>query len=127
MLNTFAIILSVITVPTLVLALVWLYNRRMLVLANLLLSLIFFLARSSIIYYTNPINNPAIRENREALNIIRDSFLWLLGWVAISGAVFLVAEVMVPFIHRHFIIVRTPPGLPDKVVKITDDRERRRA
>lgn len=126
MLNTLAIILSAIAVPALVLTLVWLFNRRMLALANLLLSLTFFLARSSIIYYTNPITNPAIRENREALNTIRDSFLWLLGWVTVSVLFFLVVEILVPFIHRHFIIVRTPPGQPDKVVQI-NNRERRGA
>lgn len=93
-------------------------HRKALIISNLVMALTLFLARSCFIYYVRHISNAAIPQNKETLEWVDNSLAYLLGWVIVSAVAVLIFNVMVPFIHTHFAIVRTPPGQPDKVIKI---------
>lgn len=123
--NLFAIVLGSVAVVLFTFLVIWLINKRWMGWANLALALLFFLARSSVIYYIAPLSNEAIRNDQGTISFIRNSFVALMAWVVVSAAVILVTEVVIPFIHRNFEVVYTPPGQKDKVVQI--DRQHKRS
>jgi hypothetical protein len=128
MMGTFGVVLGGVAVILLLIITAWIWKKHGPFWANLFASLVSFLARSSIIYYTNPLNGKIIAENQGTLNVIRDSYLWITVWVIMSSAAFIYAEMLVPFIRANFTIERKPEGVPDSVVPINkEERERRRA
>jgi len=100
------------------------FHKKAIYLANLIMSLAFFMARSCFIYFINPINNQATRENQEQLNFVRGLLPWLLGWVVLSALAVLAFNVLIPFIHNHYTILRTPAGEKDRVIKKIQDYRR---
>lgn len=124
--STLVVILSLVFLPTMIGIIVWLFSKRMAIWVNFILSLTTFIARSSIIYYTNPLAPELNKVNYETYAAIRDSFIWLMAYATFSAFALAVSEILLPYIHSHFMIVRTPPGMPDKVVSISE-QERKRA
>lgn len=118
------VILGGAAVVTLLVITAWIWAKKGFVWANLFLSLVSFVGRSSIIYYTNPLRGTVIAENQTTLSVLRDSFVVLLLWVFISGVVFGFKEILVPFIRANFYIQRTPPGVPDKILHINNQDRR---
>lgn len=120
--GTIIVLLGLVTLITLAIIITVAVHKRAYTVGNLLAALALFLARSTFIYMVNPIENQAVRDNVDIINIIRASQVWLLVYVLLSSLVVMVVNILVPFIHKNFYIQRTPPGQPDKVVSITKER-----
>lgn len=127
MVSVLVIFLGLVALLLLVAIVLYSIHRKAVFVANLIFSLALFLARSCIIYYVNPLNTPITRENQDFINFLRNLLPWFLGWVIISAILVVIMNILVPFIHKNFYILRTPPGEPDKVIPIQRENIRRSA